>query len=59
MCIRVSYSVLVITGPARGHLAGVSLKTQGGPKEAAGKVRVVLAYPVVTKWKVFLFVVNV
>lgn len=50
----VSYSVLVITSPARGHLAGVSLETQQGPKEAADKVRVVLAYLVVTNWKFLL-----
>lgn len=49
-----SCSVLVITSPARGHLADVSLETQQGPKEAAGKVRVVLAYLVVTKWKLLL-----
>lgn len=50
----VSSSVLVITSPAKGHLAGVSLVTQRGPKEAAGKVRVVLACLAVTKCKFLL-----
>lgn len=56
-CLRSLLSV--ITSPAKGHLDGVSLETQEGPKEAAGTVRVVLACPVVTKWKAFPFVANV
>lgn len=52
--LHVYPTLLAITRPARGHLAGVSLETKQGPKEAAGKIRVVLASLVVTKWKFLL-----
>jgi hypothetical protein len=45
----IAYSVLVVTSPDKRHLAGVSLESQGAPKEVAGKIWVVLAYLVMTR----------